>query len=65
MMKTILNVKMSMMFEFSYFLSMRDGDETEVAKYSFFVTMATMSFPLLSMKISYPVPCIVVKLECV
>lgn len=36
----------------SYFLSMSDGDETDVAKYSFFVRMPMINFPLLSMKIS-------------
>lgn len=41
----------------AYFLSIKDGVETVVAKYSFFVAIPTINLPLLSMKISYPVPC--------
>lgn len=47
-----LKAKSKYVIEYSYLLSINDGVDTDVAKYSFLVTIPTIILPLLSIKIS-------------
>lgn len=47
-----LEAKSEYVIDYSYLLSINDGVDTDVAKYSFLVTIPTIILPLLSMKIS-------------